>query len=168
MDLKIRWLHNSCESFEGFWSEFRRVWNYLLKIAVWKVRKLDYHRFLIKCFKNLDQNSGGQSFNLYPVLWHGQIIICDSNVSWFVFNQCRIVMEFFKKFDQNSNFWRIIQSFVLFCFQIEKLDTKSDDIGRLIILIRTLILEENWSGESQIFRNMHSFFLLQVERVAKK
>jgi hypothetical protein len=34
--------------------------NSLLKIPVWKVRKLDGHRILMKCFKNFDQNSGGQ------------------------------------------------------------------------------------------------------------
>ena len=32
----------------------------LLKIPVWKVRKLDDHWILMTCFKNFDPNSGGQ------------------------------------------------------------------------------------------------------------
>ena len=68
---------------------FRWLWNYLLKIPVWKVRELDDHRILMKCFKNFNQNSGGQ-----PLKW----LLSSWRIRW-PRNSCEILQGFdnFKK-----------------------------------------------------------------------
>jgi hypothetical protein len=65
----ITWQQNSCEILERFWSELwwptiqmtmKFLKKFFVKNSSLKVRKSDDHRILMKCFKNFDQNSGGQ------------------------------------------------------------------------------------------------------------